>query len=206
MTHPERFLIWARDARGDAALFWGPDRAGYTTNVDKAGRYTHAEYLAAVPESKRRTHVLVPAPDIAIAAHRVITYARASRVRQSAADHEAAVALAYLTAQDGLDRMDVVALVTLQFSDDYNTIHLVRQARHGTPGPTLCGIDRFPRDSLGRPTGPGWSVGGGCTGGPIRHVPCPGCAETAQQLFPGLPIKGSVGGREVATILGRPIA
>ena len=34
-------------------------------------------------------------------------------------------------------------------------IHLVRRVDHGTPGPTLCGIDRFAKG------GPGWSVRGG---------------------------------------------
>lgn len=102
---------------------------------------------------------------------------------------------------------EIVALCTLQFAsggligarpvDDY-AVHLVRQnARQGTPGPTLCGIDRFYPDSAG------WSVGGGISGPGITHKPCPGCAAAAEAEFPGLPITGSIGAREMAAVLGR---
>jgi hypothetical protein len=105
---------------------------------------------------------------------------------------------------------DTAALCTLQFSwgglvtarpaDDY-AVHLVRQtAARGTPGPTLCGIDRFAEDA------PGWSVGGGFTGRDITHKPCPGCASAAREQFPGLPIAGSVGAREMAAELGVGVA
>lgn len=105
------------------------------------------------------------------------------------------------------DRADeeIIALCTLQFSwgglldfqpaDGY-AVHLVRQTRTGTPGPTLCGIDRFATD------GPGWSRGGGISGPNITHKPCPGCASTAREQFPGLPVTGSVGAREMAAELG----
>jgi len=84
----------------------------------------------------------------------------------------------------------VRALVTLQFSwgglldgrpaDNYQ-VHLVRCTNRGTPGPSLCGIDRFGENS------PGWSVGGG-TSGP--HTACAGCAAVAAADFPGLPVNG----------------
>lgn len=101
---------------------------------------------------------------------------------------------------------EITALRTLQFSwgglfdgrpaDDY-AVHLVRQKRGGgTPGPALCGIDRFAGDA------PGWSVGGGLTGPGIIHKPCPGCAGAAREQFPGLPVAGSVGAREMAAELG----
>lgn len=101
---------------------------------------------------------------------------------------------------------DVAALCTLQFSwgglfdsqpaDDY-AVHLVRKRAGGTtPGPTLCGLDRFADD------GPGWSVGGGIHGPGITHPPCPGCATAARDQFPGLPVTGSVGAREMAAELG----
>lgn len=35
----ERFLIRDRAHRGDEALWWKPDAAGYTVDVDRAGRY-----------------------------------------------------------------------------------------------------------------------------------------------------------------------
>jgi hypothetical protein len=102
---------------------------------------------------------------------------------------------------------DIRALCTLQFSwgglfdgrpaDDGYAVHLVRQRAGGTtPGPTLCGIDRFAEDS------PGWSTGGGLSGPDIAHTPCPGCATAAREEFPGLPVTGSVGGAEMAAELG----
>jgi hypothetical protein len=72
VTPLERFLILQRERVGDLALWWRPDRRGYTTNVDEAGRYTEEEALSIqairggdipVPESflrkcvKRRTVV-----------------------------------------------------------------------------------------------------------------------------------------------------
>ncbi len=101
----------------------------------------------------------------------------------------------------------VDGLCTLQMSwggmfdghpaDGYQ-VHLVRHVRGGgTPGPTLCDIDRFAKD------GPGWSVGGGLSGPSITHRPCPGCAEAAREQFPGLEITG-IGAREMADVLGAP--
>lgn len=95
---------------------------------------------------------------------------------------------------------DVTALTTLQFSwgglfdsspaDGY-AVHLVRSTKQGTPGPTLCGIDRFAKD------GPGWSLGGGISGPNITHKPCLGCVSVATGLFGGLPITGSIGAAEM---------
>lgn len=98
----------------------------------------------------------------------------------------------------------VRALNTLQFAHgglfdaapvDY-LIHLVRATNRGTPGPTLCDIDRFAKDC------PGWSVGGGVTGGSIVLKPCDGCAEEARKQFTGLPVSGCVGGAQMAAHLG----
>lgn len=98
-------------------------------------------------------------------------------------------------------RTDIVALTTLQFSwgglfdsrpADHKT-HLVRTSRSGTPGPTLCGIDRFAEGT------PGWSVGGGLSGPGIEHHPCDGCVDAARSEFTGLPIVG-LGGEAVAEL------
>ena len=102
---------------------------------------------------------------------------------------------------------EIVGLVTLQFHtgglldgepvDGYE-VHLVRcKAKGGTPGPTLCGIDRFHPDSAG------WSVGGGISGPGIVHKPCPGCADAARAQFPGLEVTG-LGAEEMAAVLGVP--
>ncbi|MDQ0376569.1 hypothetical protein [Amycolatopsis thermophila] len=86
----------------------------------------------------------------------------------------------------------ITHLTTLQFAwgglfdatpvDDL--VHLVRGTERGTPGPTLCGIDRFAPDA------PGWSVGGGVTGPGMVHTPCSSCVETARRDFPGLMVTG----------------
>jgi hypothetical protein len=101
------------------------------------------------------------------------------------------------------DDLPVTSLVTLQFSlgglfdaePTDNLIHLVRRTSQGTPGPTLCGINRFGPDA------PGWSVGGGVSGPGIILTPCQGCAQTARADYSGLPVNGSVGGREMANHL-----
>lgn len=56
----EMFLIKA-GYNGDFILWWGPNRRGYTTNLDEAGRYTMAEYQDAVPTDKQHEHTLVVA-------------------------------------------------------------------------------------------------------------------------------------------------
>ena len=38
-----KFLILTRRHVGDFLLWWGPNRCGYTANVDEAGRYDESE-------------------------------------------------------------------------------------------------------------------------------------------------------------------
>lgn len=85
----------------------------------------------------------------------------------------------------------VVALATLQFSRGGlfdgrpvgKHVHLVRMVVNGgTPGPTLCGLDRFAKES------PGWSVGGGVTGVGIELAPCPGCEAVAGERYGSAPV------------------
>ena len=95
----------------------------------------------------------------------------------------------------------VIYLETLQFAWDGlldshladSLIHLVRGTRRGTPGPTLCGVDRFAKG------GPGWTVGGGVDGPGMVHAPCLGCVETGRRDFAGLPVAGMF-------VLSKPIA
>lgn len=102
------------------------------------------------------------------------------------------------------DDNQVTGFATLQFSwgglldgePTDNTIHLVRDTRRGTPGPTLCGIDRFAAD------GPGWSVGGGITSPDVVNVPCAGCVDAARRDYPGLTVdRGSTFSRVFADVL-----
>lgn len=91
---------------------------------------------------------------------------------------------------------EVVALATLQLSwgglfdsrshDDI--MHLVRMTpTSGTPGATLCGIDRFAKG------GPGFSVGGGVSRpGGEPWPPCTGCVGVADRDYPGLPVWGGM--------------
>lgn len=88
----------------------------------------------------------------------------------------------------------VVALATLQFTlgglfdgrPVGNGVHLVRKVQNGgTPGPTLCGLDRFHKNA------PGWSVGGGVSGAGIELEPCPGCETVAFSDYAAAPVWGS---------------
>lgn len=101
---------------------------------------------------------------------------------------------------------NVSGLETLQFQGERKragspfsllTIHAVRSraARPGlaggTPGPTLCEIDRFARDL---PQMPSWSVGGGVMGGDLDAMfrGCYLCVQRAASEFPGVPISGAL--------------
>ena len=88
---------------------------------------------------------------------------------------------------------DTIGLVTLQFgmtglvvfdhTPVMDDIHLLTvKTGGGTPGPTLCGIDRFGKDA------PGWSVGGGMRDD--RQLPraCPDCVARAQADYAHVPL------------------
>ena len=100
----------------------------------------------------------------------------------------------------------ITGLTTLQFQGERKragspysllTVHAVRvrAARPGltggTPGPTLCDINRFTREDDGIP---GWSVGGGIMGGDLdtQFRGCYLCVDRAARDFPGIPISGSL--------------
>lgn len=87
----------------------------------------------------------------------------------------------------------VKALATVQFitgglvdceARDHR-IHLVRMTDRGTPGDTLCGIERF------GPTGGGWSVGGGITGPGVERSACAACVQGAELFYRGAPVWGN---------------
>jgi hypothetical protein len=102
-----------------------------------------------------------------------------------------------------VDKAPVLSLSTLQMGrslfDELVTgrwayiAHLVRATERGTPGPMLCGIDRFGPDA------PGWSLRGGVSGPNVTHPPCPGCVEVAARDYPGVPVDGMSGPRESLT-------
>lgn len=66
----------------------------------------------------------------------------------------------------------------------YDDIHLVRKTATGTPGPTLCGIDRFTKD------GPGWDMGIGYVRTGVTPTGCSACAIEAAEKFHDVPIQG----------------
>ena len=93
----------------------------------------------------------------------------------------------------------LAGLVTLQFhgagrpaplTDSW--IHAVRRrpaskrfTQDDTPGPTLCGIDRF------GPNTPTWTVGGGIYEHGAAYRGCYLCGKVARREFPGLAITGT---------------
>ena len=59
MSDEKDHVIWYTDNYvGDCILWWGPDECGYTTDLDKAGRYTeeHAKRI----EKRRGKEKAVP--------------------------------------------------------------------------------------------------------------------------------------------------
>ncbi|MEV1295163.1 hypothetical protein [Pseudonocardia sp. NPDC049635] len=77
-------------------------------------------------------------------------------------------------------------------------VHLVRVAANGgTPGPFLCGVDRFGPDAGS------WSIGGGVSGPAVRQGPCPGCVTRWRRDYPGITeVRGSVGAAELMAARG----
>ena len=81
---------------------------------------------------------------------------------------------------------EVIGYSTLQFHwgglfdsvTTDNLIHLVRRIKHGTPGRTLCGINRFAAGA------PGFSVGGGLS------TVTKACAVCNQVREGDLPVSG----------------
>lgn len=57
-----KFLILHKERRGELALWWRPERRGYTVNIDQAGRYSaqEAESIARIRGED------FPVPEIAI--------------------------------------------------------------------------------------------------------------------------------------------
>lgn len=73
MPEGSRYLILNKtDKASDYALWWKPNAAGYTCDLDRAGRYTREEYEAAVPADARSKHVLVDERDAESVVRRVV--------------------------------------------------------------------------------------------------------------------------------------
>ncbi len=76
MSDARDYLIrCAGGERGDLVLWWGPDRMGYTTNIDGAGRYTR--------EEAERIAASRPAMDVAVPATAAADVARSVAYRES---------------------------------------------------------------------------------------------------------------------------
>lgn len=97
---------------------------------------------------------------------------------------------------DGCLNADITGLVTCQFGGHkrgvYSWIHAVRKRAGirgvrlpGTPGPTLCGIERFNREA------PGWSLSGGVIDNNVDYHGCYQCGKVALNEFPGRAIHGN---------------
>lgn len=99
---------------------------------------------------------------------------------------------------DGCLNADITGLITLQFAGGQHAvftrpwIHAVRSRAAipgvrlpGTPGPTLCGIERFADDT------PGWALGGGLIDDRTEYFGCYLCGRVARNEFPGRAIHGS---------------
>lgn len=72
MSDTREFYIvsLAERGHGDVLLFWKPDAAGYTTDVDRAGRYTAAEACRCECDGKAKA---VPCREVETRAMRVVS-------------------------------------------------------------------------------------------------------------------------------------
>jgi hypothetical protein len=93
---------------------------------------------------------------------------------------------AYRIALVNLGGQDVTGLVTMQTGLGYGeyALHLVRSTATGTPGPALCGLDRFGPDA------PGWDLRGGTTGPDVTQRPCISCLTGATLRYPAMRVTG----------------
>lgn len=74
-NEPLDHVVWYMGHyNGDCVIFWGPNETGYTTDLDKAGRYTktHAREIAA----RRGLERAVPLKAAEVAARRHVTSER----------------------------------------------------------------------------------------------------------------------------------
>lgn len=78
MSDEKDHVVWYLGGfSGDCVIFWGPDETGYTTDLDRAGRYTreHAKDI----EGRRGLEKAVP---FAVAAAATRRHVVADRLRE----------------------------------------------------------------------------------------------------------------------------
>lgn len=71
----ETYLVWTKEYVGNSLLFWREGKAGYTTDIDKAHRFTYKEALK-IQQGSDGTHQLIP-----------LSHLNAIATRQVHADH-----------------------------------------------------------------------------------------------------------------------
>jgi hypothetical protein len=69
-----KYVIQYKGSCGDNALWWRPERAGYTTRLDEAGRYEEAE--ARSIERIRGLDKAWPVDQMYVIAHKVVDVGR----------------------------------------------------------------------------------------------------------------------------------
>lgn len=109
----------------------------------------------------------------------------------------------------GADHRPTTGLVPCQQEGTYAAdnghvwylVHLVRSvAGGGTPGPFLCGGDRFGPDA------PGWSLRGGVSGPNVTQQPCAGCVRAWRANYRFIPdVTPGVGAAELRAAAAAPL-
>lgn len=78
IKEPADHLVWFTGGyNGDCVIWWGPDHHGYTTEIDKAGRYTKTEAFRL--ENLRGQEKAVP---VAVALAAMRKHVVAERLRE----------------------------------------------------------------------------------------------------------------------------
>lgn len=62
MTESRTYFIWSHEHRA----WWGPDRTGYTRELDKAGLYTRAAAIEICINARGGWHPGEPPPEIPV--------------------------------------------------------------------------------------------------------------------------------------------
>ena len=79
MSQEKDYVVWyTGNYNGDCVIFWGPNRSGYVTNLDEAGRYTKEE-----AESIQALRGLEQAVPLKVAEAAVSRHITAGKLRQA---------------------------------------------------------------------------------------------------------------------------
>lgn len=54
MSEKKKYLVWSRAYVGNSLVFWREGKAGYTTDIDKAHKFTYEKAIETIGSSDHR--------------------------------------------------------------------------------------------------------------------------------------------------------